>query len=240
MKKISALLLCALMCLSLAFGMTACGDEKTEDKGKPSTSDKGKPSTSDKGASVATTDQERIVGKWMADVVFDKEFLSAIAGDDDADSDDFDEMLQSFDLSGLSIKVYMEFKEDGTARMYTNEADAEEFINSYVKVMSDGMLVYMKAMVENMGYDFNDYLAESGMTEQEFVDSLMANMDTNEIKREIIDEITDSNGYYKLENGKLYTSDDKDFDADDAVDYTLTDTVLTFTKDGIKLTFNKQ
>lgn len=65
-------------------------------------------------------------------------------------------------------------------------------------------------------------------------------MDFDEAKAELRKEMTDSTGYYKLENGKLYTSDSKDFEEDDAESYELTATTLIIEKDGVKLTFKRK
>lgn len=238
MKKLLAVLLCIVMSLSMLGVMVACeGDKESDGKTVSASDDKSATASKSEDDTAGKSDEELIIGQWEADINFNEQLLAAING---GDGDEMDEMMEYFDLSGLTLKLGMEFKNDGTAAMTFSDADAQAFVEKYIEIMRDGTVAYMKAVAEENGMTWEDYLASAGMTEQEFADLFTQELDTDELKKGFMDEITDSVGYYKIENGKLYMADSKDFEDEDGVEYKLTAKTLTFEKDGIKLTFNKK
>ncbi len=227
MKKLLSLLLCVLMCITIALGISACGNKKEADPG----------SGSNQSESSKKIAEELIIGKWVCDFKFTKDFLNQVLDDEEAG---MEEMLEYFDLSKLSLKINMEFKDDGTAKIAVADKDAEAFIDAYIEVMSDGMIKMMGDIAEEAGMTFDDYLEQMGMTEEEFIDSFKQEIDTNEIKSEFIDEITGDSGYYQIKDGKLYISDDKTFEEDDAQEFEVTADKLKLKIDDIEMVFTRQ
>lgn len=225
MKKLLCLLLCALMCVTVALGMSACGDKSDVDTG------------SNQSESPKKTAEELIIGKWVCDFKFTKDFFNQILDDEEAG---MEEMLEYFDLSKLSLKIAMEFKNDGTAKAGVADKDAEAFVDAYIEVMGDGMIKTMEDIAEEAGMTFDDYLEQMGMTEKEFIDSFKQEIDTNEIKNQFIDGVVGESGYYQIKDGKLYTSDDKTFEEDEAEEFEVTEDTLKLKMEGIEVVFTRQ
>lgn len=240
MKKLLAFLLCVLMSVSMLGLMTACdGNDESDGKTVSESDDKNSTDGTSKDNTAGKSDEELIIGKWEADVKFNDELLSTVSGGDE--DVDMSEMMQYFDFDKLSLKMSMEFKNDGTATVTIDDDDLNTFLENLVDVMCDGSIKLTKEMLKDSDTTWEDYLDSIEMTEAEFVNELREELEKEgleEVKAEIKENMTD--GYYKLENGKLYMSDSKDFEEDDASEYNLTDKTLTFEQDGIKLTFNKK
>ncbi len=117
MKKLLALVLCLLMCFSLALGMTACGDEEKDDE---------------KGGH----DADLLVGEWVT------ELDSAEAGMDTEELiADLPEEFQNIDMPDLKIKLSYNFTDDGkvTFTMYSKSVNDwfDNLIDEMVKAGAD-------------------------------------------------------------------------------------------------------
>ncbi len=252
MKRILAILMCVAMLAVLCFSMTACGGEmpdKVKDNGVSSessgTADSSPSQTPDSStsqvtestSSVTLTDEEMIIGSWTGKMSVSDDYLSELIGEDAG------EMSEYFDLNKLlDVDFTLTFKDDGTYISVITDEAAEKYVDNLIDILCDGMIEYVKDLAEANGTSWEEYLDAAGMTEQEFKDAILAEVDREELLKEMRDEIEPEAEYYKLENGKLYTSEDKDFKGDDVEvsDYELTATTLKMSfKDGVKATFTK-
>ena len=121
-----------------------------------------------------------IVGKWVATIDYDK---FADEGNDGGLSQ------LGIDLSGKSVDLVLELKEDGT---YVASVDMANLI--------DAMREPMKNMIESMisftGQSLDDYLAEQGFSSfDEYLNSTLSGEDSK------------TEGKYTFENGELKLDD---------------------------------
>ncbi len=163
--------------------------------------------------------EDTIVGKWKCEMTF-----SELMGDAMEDSE---EMLQYFDFTGIKITMYTEYKADGTYATYLTEEDVEAFADDLKEMMTEGMTEYLEDMIEQSGQDIEleDVLAGSGYDSieemiDEVVDVMLDEQDIEEFEEE---------GYYLVEDDKLYMSDEADIDTSEVE-------ASTFELDGNELT----
>lgn len=133
----------------------------------------------------------------------------------------------------LSCDVIYTYKEDGTASISVDE-------DSFADMMEALTDVVIGMMGEMFGeeFDFEAMLEAEGMTEEEFREQIMASVNVEEM----LGDMGAEKGYYKYEDGKLYTAAAKeDLDAGDYEDctyITLTSNKMTVTdieQDGEKM-----
>lgn len=124
----------------------------------------------------------------------------------------------------ISCKVTFTFKEDGT---YTVAMDQESLKNAMDTLMDVVVDVLLDAY-KDQGIDLEAELKKEGMTMDDFIEMMMGSIDLEDMMGE-----TDETGYYKYENGKIYTAEDKDDlnegDYDDVYIVTLLGKTLTIT-----------
>ena len=144
-------------------------------------------------------------------------------------------MLMQMDIEEpISLDMTFTFNEDGT---YAVNMD-EDSLNSAMDTLVDVVIDLLIEMYESQGVDINEMLAAEGMTMDDFTQEIMGSMDLEEMMGE-----TETTGYYKYEDGKFYTAEDKedlegDLEALECTLVTLTSTTLTFTdieQDGEKM-----
>ena len=123
MKKLLALLLCILMCFAVTCGMAACDDKLVDKPSSVQSEASKKEEVSKEDEASKKTAEELIIGKWETDFRFDSETLKQFMGDEE--SSGIEESLDYFNLKELSIKMLMEFKEDGT--VYESVENIDEF-----------------------------------------------------------------------------------------------------------------
>ncbi len=117
-----------------------------------------------------------IVGKWEAEIDFAK-----VIGEE----------LEDFDVDEMVVTLTAEFDKKGKVELTLDEDEKD-----------DAELDVPKDVVESeYGMDFDDFLDESGMTEDDLVEAMFEDMDTSELHHE---------GVYKLDGDKLDMADDED------------------------------
>ena len=136
--------------------------------------------------------------------------------------------------TSLPISMTLTFKEDGT---YTSAID-EDSIEDMMDSMVDLAIEMVIAMSGDPDMDLEAELAKEGMTMTDFKEQLMGQMNVEDMLGE-----TETSGYYKHEDGKLYMVDEKE-DLEEAIEenectlITLTANKLTMVdaeQDGEKL-----
>ena len=168
----------------------------------------------------AKKDEEVILGKWQAAIDFGK-----YAGEDMAA---MQEEIGEFDLSGITMKLNLEFREDGTYTVAPDKDSAVKAVGEIAERIKPAFISMIKTMVAEMsGVDVSEVtddqvngllaLMQIGSVD-EFVDQMKEDMDADEMVS------TGTNtGKYCFKDGKLYFSDSEEDPADqgDAVKYEL-------------------
>ena len=159
-----------------------------------------------------------IVGNWKGTIDFGPILATA--------------MQMKFD-EALNVGVTFTFNEDGT---YTSAVDKDS-VEDMMDTLVDVAIEIVISMSGNEDIDLEAELAKEGMTMAEFKEQMKANMKLEDMMGDM-----EETGYYKYEDGKFYTAEDKeDLDAGDYEDctyITLTSNKMTVTdieQDGEKM-----
>ncbi len=176
-------------------------------------------------ACAGNTDYVKLAGTWntkldVTDMMNDE--LAVSLGVDSIDSGD---VKLEFDLT-------LNFNADKTYHFEYNEDAIAASFETYLDWLCDWMTDYMMdMMVEQTGFDAetinNVFVSEYGMTLAEYVDDLMA--ESVDLDTLFADSAMETEGYYKLEDNKLYLSNSlTDFDEDTYISYLVDGDALTF------------
>ena len=159
-----------------------------------------------------------IVGTWKGAIDFGPVLATA--------------MQMEFD-EALDVGVTFTFNEDGTYTSAVDKDSVEDMMDTLVDVAIEVAI----SMSGNEDLDLEAELAKEGMTMAEFKEQMKANMKLEDMMGDM-----EETGYYKYEDGKFYTAEDKeDLDAGDYEDctyITLTSNKMTVTdieQDGEKM-----
>lgn len=240
MKRIVTVLMGVVMLIAFTLSMTACGGEiPDKDKDNSSTvSVESKPQTSS-----TLSDEEMIIGSWVGKMSVSDDFVEELLGVTGEESNEMSEMLSYFDINSLlNIDFTLTFNENGTYTMMVSDEAVSEYIDNTIDVICDGMLKLMKDIAKESDMTWEEYLAAMEMTEQEYKDAVMAEIDKEELIESFKDEVQPETEHYKLEGGKMYTADDENFEGDDLEisDYELTETTLKISYENkLAATFTK-
>ena len=133
----------------------------------------------------------------------------------------------------LELDITFTYNADGT---YSARVDEDSF-EAFAETMVDLMIELSISMSGNPDYDLEAELAKEGMTMEEFREQIKTSMNIDQMREE-----TGENGFYKYEEGKIYTAEDKDdLEAGNYIEIThvtLTSSKMTVTdieQDGEKL-----
>lgn len=133
-----------------------------------------------------------IVGAWKGSVEVADMLNEMITGEDAS-------MEEYIDFKDLKLDLTMTFKEDGTCSIVFDEASVEAMMEDLV----DQMIPALTAMVEELsGMSLDALLELSGMTQEEWIDSMMAEFDAG---MDMTEMNTEAN--YKVVGNKLYISE---------------------------------
>ncbi len=134
----------------------------------------------------------------------------------------------------LEIGMTFTFNADGTYSAAIDKDSMEDMMD----VLVDVVIEMMMAMSGDPDMDLEAELAKEGMTMAEFKEQIMGSMNVEEMFEDL-----ETAGYYKYEDGKCYTAEDKEDLEGDLEDLecnhiTLTGNTMTITEmeqDGEKL-----
>ena len=172
---------------------------------------------------VSVTDQS-IVGKWVSDPIdgLADKLLEELGG--------FEEMEDYVNLDRNKIRfcIYFEFTADGKMIYGMDEENLGVTMEYIASSMIDGVKLYIEKMFKDAGMEmtFADYLAASGMSEEEFEkemrDQLYQYVDQEEMKEE---------GIYVVKDGRLYAAEASEGTVDvnhsESISYTISGNKLT-------------
>lgn len=148
--------------------------------------------------------KENIVGTWEGTLDFSKAFSQGVTeGDEEAG--------QYFNITGMNLTVRMTFRKNGTYTVSVDEKSAKAAFRDIESQLAAGMRAYIGSLLEGTGMSVDDALAQSGTTVEEmigvFCDEEAVAAMISLLKRE---------AKYKVENGKLFSSDGPDDEIDES------------------------
>ena len=124
----------------------------------------------------------------------------------------------------LSCDVIYTYKEDGTASISVDEDSFADMMEAFTDVV-----IGMMGEMFGEEFDFEAMLEAEGMTEEEFREQIMASVNVEEM----LGDMGAEKGYYKYEDGKLYTAATKEdlenLEELPCIHVTLKSNTLTFT-----------
>lgn len=148
--------------------------------------------------------KETIVGEWEGEWDFSEIYNASISAAGD------EAMTKHLSVDKLNITMCFEFEKDGTYKFYVDEDALTDTINDLKDQMVEGMKGYFEEMLDGTGMNLDDLLEAQGMSLEDLVDEAL---DVDALFDP--DDLSES-GYYKYEDGKLYTSEEEgEFDEDD-------------------------
>ncbi|MBP3323190.1 MAG: hypothetical protein J6M16_03255 [Clostridia bacterium] len=168
----------------------------------------------------ACSAKEELTGTWKADVNLADAMNQVITEGDPT-------VGEYIKFKEFTLTIVLELNEDGTYKMYADEAKALSSFESLKKEFKDGMLKYLEATLKDAGLDMSleDALALTGMN----VDDLIEESFSQDILDDMLEEMYNE-GQYEAKDGKFLTSGD--------LDSKPTDNGETYKLEGNKLTLD--
>lgn len=137
--------------------------------------------------------------------------------------------------SEVPVSLYLTtvFNEDGTFSMSPDLDATTESLNAYIQALKPALveLLYKEAEDRGMTRDeFDSALADSGLTVESQVDSVLALFDVSTLLSDVESEL--NSGKYKLEDGRLYLAEtDGSFTQADSIGCTVSGSTMQWTDD---------
>ena len=153
--------------------------------------------------------------------------------------DDLGEMKDYVDLSGLTLEVNLGFTKNGKGTVTMSKEAAKEFAQKAFNLVCEGAVDYLGNKFEVSDEKWTEYLEELGMTEQELLDTVLEKIETENAAEDIAEKLEYNAFYYCLKDGKIYISETKEFDEEDAAGYKMTEDALYIEVDGIAVKFDR-
>ena len=167
-----------------------------------------------------TDDTEKFVGIWKSEQQLSN--YMDLLGEMDVDDP---EILDYLKLDGISITIMLTFNKDGT---FISMINKESYETAMKKIFENTIIATIEDTIATMGLDMSvdEYLAELETT----IDELYAQSIDEEVLSEGLAQ-SSRMGNWKVENGKLYTTNElsADFDMSAYETYTISGTTLTLT-----------
>ena len=189
------------------------------------------------GKSSQKQDESLIIGKWQTSVDLAGVMEDAL---DDSDMTEEAQIFGDTDLSGITMLLNMEFKEDGTYTVSLDNASGEEAVKQMAQRMIPALKEYLRGVyASSTGADASAVtdeeldllLPQMGMESwDDMSEMIMGEIDTYEMFSE-----ANAAGKYMLKDGKLYTTDSVDEEAtvlSKASDYELSENSLKLMSKG--------
>lgn len=148
------------------------------------------------GCSKGATDEEKIVGSWTAKVDIAKA-MNAIFEVQDPD------MAETMALKDVVVTIVWEFTEDGEYSMKVDKKASADAMDDLVAQIETGMPKYLE---KTLGMSIEEFEELSGMK----IEDLIAEAFGDDPAGMLMESFEDLEGQYKLDDGKLYISDDPD------------------------------
>lgn len=167
---------------------------------------------------ISGTATESIVGKWEATKDMTAMFNDYITKADPTTA-------KYFNFTNLTLDMTMEFTAEGTCKI---EFSQDSF-TTFIQAVTEGTIAGMNKMLEdmlasqNINLTVEQFLAFTGVSMEDMIKEAMSSVKPEEM----LGELTGTSNY-KVEDGKLYTSENAaSTDYKDVNPYTVKDGVLT-------------
>ncbi len=213
MKKlrILSLILALVMAVALFVGCVDLGDQE-ESKGK-NTETSTVSSEKEEEKVPELTDEEKIIGTWAFTFEMDNYINYLLSSEED---------VEFFEVEGMELQMNFIFFDNGTYKMAADEDSTEKFISDFLVQFRNAMELYMMEVLKQEGIEMSldEFLTASGTSMDELMEEAFSDVDLESVVNESM-----SQGLFKLENGKIYLSDDLegDFSEDEGSDYKFID-----------------
>lgn len=141
------------------------------------------------------------------------------------------EIADELEMEALYIPLTMEFREDDTYTLTVDEEKLDQSMDELIEKSVDAALVYMEKMLQEQGITgmtVDEALAQSGMDRDSFTALMEESLGA--LSSTVAEEMQ-TEGQYRVDKEKLYTSDSKDQEPSDS-EYT------PYTLDGNSLTMD--
>ena len=194
MKKILSLVLALLMMVSALFAFASCDENPSDDKKE----------NVEENKEEKKDDAELILGTWEAEIDY-TELMNSDSGLDE-------EMADYIKVENFKFTVRATMNKDGTYKFVVTEESAKKALDNFKKAMVSGYKDYFADMAAEYDMTVEDFLAEMEVSSvEEFVDLFFG-----EEMMEVFTAEFNSEGIYKIENGKFYTSNDGEDEIDES------------------------
>ncbi len=194
MKKILSLVLALLMMVSALFAFASCDENPSDDKKE----------NVEENKEEKKDDAELILGTWEAEIDY-TELMNSDSGLDE-------EMAGYIKVEDFKFTVRATMNKDGTYKFVVTEESAKKAFDNFKKAMVSGYKDYFADMAAEYDMTVEDFLAEMEVSSvEEFVDLFFG-----EEMMEVFTAEFNSEGRYKIENGKFYTSNDGEDEIDES------------------------
>lgn len=217
MKKF-AKLMALLLALVLVLSLVACkkADNKTNQVAAPGGTNA---QNGDNDISTPPVQEATVEGKWA--YTMDAERLISIAAEQEGASDEELDMVRQL-IGDTEIRMYLELNADGTLRFAMDPESAQAMAENMVQNLPQLMAAMYGVSMEEL----ESMLAEQGMTMEQFTDMMRDEINPEDM----MSDIEDVNGIYKVEGDKLYVANEGDeFDENNYLVFTLSGNTLIVT-----------
>lgn len=172
------------------------------------------------------SEKDALIGSWTGDMDLTEAVNSAIVeglGAEDAD------MAEYLTVDELKITMTMTFNKDDTYSLVVDEAAMEAAMRGMMDDMAAGMVEYFEVLLEAEGLDMTveELLAYSGLSVETLAEEMYNSMGAEDMFSDL-----NSEGNFKVSEGKLFLSDGLDYAVDLAIyeTYTVENNTLTIDK----------
>ncbi len=172
MKKLLAVILCALMVLSMAVMLSACGEDKEPTESLSGAASNAEPVEDGKNDEIDA--EKEIVGEWTAYASIQK-MMEAIASSDASMEGMKDDLIAAFDKDDTFAIMKITISDDYEAVVEYDLDGVRGFYEDMMIAVGD---VALEAQAESLGKTVDELLAEEGMTREQYEEAILAQVDT--------------------------------------------------------------
>lgn len=150
------------------------------------------------------SEQDKLIGTWETNIDM-TDYMNDELGANE-------ELAQYIKVDDFSIVMQWTLKEDGTYKMAANEEKTKEMYEDLVQDIEEGIKKYFEDMIEQSSLDMtvDELLEQSGTTFDELIEDALG----DELLEDMLEGF-ESEGKYKVKDGKVYMSDGLDSEIDE-------------------------
>lgn len=153
----------------------------------------------------------------------------------------YPELEEYVNFAGLTVGIDITF-EDGMMSMSVNRTSVEEFENCFAEHMEEVEEGSLMVYLDTMGLSLEEAVAESGVTEEEYVSAMIQTLETDKMKESIVEIVNSALEGFEKVNGP-YTFNEETINVRyeeleyEAIEYAFegNSLILTFRGEGFSL-----